>query len=306
MFRGYDLTEPRRQVQALNPLDFDAVFAFRIDFAYFAGVLDHPNLILDIDDPEHERGMRRLAAMGGGDSRTVRDLEKLRDFERKAVAGAKLAFVCQENDQQGWAMPPEVVPNCVVVPANPKRRVTKPIVLFVGNCATGPTSPNVDAVRYFLTDIWPIILDAVPAAEFHLVGAASELVKQLAAKSPRTHLLGFVDDLADVYAESSVAVAPIRFGTGTRIKILEAFAHACPVVSTLPGAEGIAAVPGRDIELAADARDFAKLTIGLLKDGTVADQIGRGGHALVMAHYDVATQQQLLVERLASFLKVPA
>ncbi len=306
MFRGYDMTEPRRQVQALNPREFDAVFAFRIDFAYFAGVLDHPNLILDIDDPEHVRGMRRLAAMGGGDRRTVRDLEKLRDFERKAVAGAKLAFVCQENDRQGWATPPEVVPNCVVVPPNPKRRAAKPIVLFVGNCAGGAGTPNVDAVRYFLADIWPIILDAVPAAEFHLVGAASEMVKQMAAAAPRIHLRGFVDALADVYAESSVAIAPIRFGTGTRIKILEAFAHGCPVVSTLPGAEGIAAVPGRDIELAADAKDFAELTIGLLKDGTLADKIGRGGHALALAQYDVATQQQLLATRLKSFLKVPA
>jgi hypothetical protein len=303
MMRGYDLSEPHRQVAALKPIDFDAVFAFRIDFAHFAGVLNHPNLILDIDDPEHVRGMRRLAAMEGGDRRTVRDLEKLRDFERKAVAGAKLAFVCQENDRQGWATPPEVVPNCVQVPANPRRRPTKPIVLFVGNCAGGPASPNVDAVRYFLADIWPIILDAIPAAEFHLVGSASDFVRNLATAAPRTHLRGFVDHLADVYAEASVSVAPIRFGTGTRIKILEAFAHGCPVVSTLPGAEGIEAVPGREIELAADAKDFAERTISLLRDGTLADKIGRGGHALALAQYDVVTQQKLLVDRFKSFLQ---
>ena len=301
--RHYDLTEPRRQVAALNPGGFDAVFAFRIDFAHFAGVLDHPKLILDIDDPEHIRGKRRLAALGGGDPRTVADLEKLRDFERQAVAKAKLAFVCQEGDRQGWITSTEVVPNCVVVPGNPSRRVTKPIVLFVGNCATGPASPNVDAVRYFLTDIWPKILALMPEAEFHLVGAASELVRQLAAASPRVQLRGFVDDLADVYAESAVSVAPIRFGTGTRIKILEAFAHACPVVATLPGAEGIAAVPGREIELAAAASDFAERTIALLRDREMAERIGLGGHVLATAHYDVATQQRLLAARLGEFLR---
>jgi len=160
----------------------------------------------------------------------------------------------------------------------------------------------VDAARFFLADIWPRILEKVPEAEFHLVGTASELVRQLAAAVPRVHLRGFVDDLADVYAESAVSVAPIRFGTGTRIKILEAFAHACPVVSTLPGAEGIAAVPGRDIELAADSVDFAERTISLLCDANLAQRIGRGGYALALAHYDAGKQQRLLVARLNDFL----
>jgi hypothetical protein len=301
--RNYDFSEPREQLMALNPGGFDAAFAFRIDFAYFAGILDHPNLILDIDDPEHIRGKRRLLAMGGGDPRTLRDLEKLANFERKSVAKAKLAFVCQEGDRQGWATPPEVVPNCVVVPSNPARRVTKPIVLFVGNCAGGPASPNVDAVKFFLADIWPKILQAIPDAEFHLVGAASEFVRQLAADAPGVMLRGFVDDLADVYAESAVSVAPIRFGTGTRIKILESFAHACPVVATLAGAEGIAAVPGREIELAAAATDFAELTVRLLRDSQQAECIGQGGRSLALARYDVALQQRLLVTRLGEFLR---
>jgi glycosyltransferase involved in cell wall biosynthesis len=303
MLRGYDLTEPRRQVAALDPGGFDAVFAYRIDFAHFAGVLNHPRLILDIDDPEHVRSARRLQAIFGQiDRRTRRDLDKLRSFERNAVAGAKLAFVCQENDRHGWISPPEVVPNCVVVPQSPVRRVDRPIVLFVGNCAGSAASPNVDAVLFFLADIWPKISTAVPDAEFLLVGSCSNLVKQLAEKSHKVRLPGFVDNLADVYAQASVSVAPIRFGTGTRIKILEAFAHACPVVSTLPGAEGIAAVPGRDIELAAGADDFAEYTVALLRDGSLNDRIGRGGYALALAQYDVTAQQRLLVARLNGLL----
>ncbi len=253
MLRGYDMTEPHRQVQELKPADFDAVFSFRIDFGFFAGVLNHPRLILDIDDPEHIRSLRRVQTMGGGDTRTLRDLEKLRAFERQAVGGAKLAFVCHESDRQGWGNPPEVVPNCVQVLSNPNRNVTRPIVLFVGNCASGISSPNVDAVRYFLSDIWPKILLQVPAAEFHIVGATNDNVNQPAAAVKNVVLRGFVDDLAAVYAESSVSIAPIRFGTGTRVKILESFGHACPVVSTLAGAEGINAVPGKQIELAAGA-----------------------------------------------------
>jgi hypothetical protein len=301
MLRGYDMTAPRRQVQALKPADFDAVFSFRIDFGHFAGVLNHPRLILDIDDPEHKRGLRRVQAMGGGDKRTLRDLQKLADFERKAGAGAKLAFVCQENDQHGWSHPPEVVPNCVQVLANPARNVTKPIVLFVGNCAGGPASPNVDAVRYFLADIWPIILKTIPAAEFHIVGATSDSVKQPATAAKNVVLRGFVDDLSAVYTEASLSIAPIRFGTGTRIKILESFAHACPVVSTLAGAEGISAIPGKEIELAAGADHFAECVVGLLNDTELNQHIGTGGHALAFREYDSAVQTRKLIARFKAF-----
>jgi glycosyltransferase involved in cell wall biosynthesis len=183
--------------------------------------------------------------------------------------------------------------------ANPPRNVSKPIVLFVGNCAGGQASPNVDAVRFFLSDIWPTVLKAVPAAEFHIVGAASDSVKQPAAATPGVVLRGFVDDLSATYAESSLSIAPIRFGTGTRIKILEAFAHACPVVSTLAGAEGISAVPGKEIELAGGAADFAEHTINLLNDAELNARIGDGGHALALRQYDAAMQQRRLVTRLS-------
>jgi glycosyltransferase involved in cell wall biosynthesis len=303
MIRGYDLTVPHLEVQSLHPESFDAIFAFRIDFAHFAGVLNSSRLILDIDDPEHIRNMRRLRMLGAPpDWRTLRDIEKLRAFEVQSVALAKLAFVCQENDRGGWIMPPEVVPNCVDIVENPARNRTKPIVLFVGNCAGGRSSPNVDAVMFFLSDIWPKILQAVPDAEFHLVGKASETVKTAAEKSPRVHLRGFVDHLAKTYAETAVSIAPIRFGTGTRIKILEAFAHACPVVSTLAGAEGIEAIPGREIELAVDADDFAASTIAMLKNPPGAELIGRGGYLLATRAYNARAQQQKLIARFKDFL----
>jgi polysaccharide biosynthesis protein PslH len=307
MIRGYDLTQPRKQVQALNPLGFDAVFAYRIDFAYFAGVLDHPRLILDIDDPEHVRGLRRLRAAGvPADRRTLRDLTKLRDFERRSVAQAKLAFVCQDNDRDGWNTLPEVVPNCVHVPMDPLRRVGKPIVLFVGNCSGGEASPNVDALRFFLADVWPRILQEIPAAEFHIVGGGTETIAESFAQVPGVRWRGFVDDLAETYVQSAVSVAPIRFGTGTRVKILEAFAHSCPVVSTLAGAEGIEVVPGKNIELAEGAADFAARTIGLLRDAGLAERIGQAGYALVLLRYDLATQQHNLAARLGDFLRARA
>jgi glycosyltransferase involved in cell wall biosynthesis len=305
MYRGFDVADSRAAVGALHPESFDLVVAYRIDFAWFAGVLHHPRLILDIDDPEHLRWQRRLATTAHViDSRTRADVAKLAAFESAAVNGAKLAFVCQENDRQGWPSGAtiEVVPNCIEIVANPARHPARPIVLFVGNCAGSTISPNVDAILYFLADIWPKILNAVPEAEFHLVGATSDIVRQKMASAPRAQLRGFVDDLVNVYAESAISIAPLRFGTGTRIKILEAFAHGCPVVSTAAGAEGIVAIPGKEIELAVTADDFADRCIALLQDPNLADRIGRAGHALAAAKYDRRLEQDRLVARFTDFL----
>ncbi len=304
MFRGYDLRECRQAVAALNPADFDAVFAFRIDFAHFAGVLGHRRLIVDIDDPEHIRARRRIATITGGegDRRTRRDLEKLTRFEFNAIAGAKLALVCQENDSHDWPIQPRVVPNCVHVKVNSQRNVDRPRLLFVGNCAGSEQNPNVDGVRWFLADIWPRILAAQPQTEFLLVGAVSPALRKLAEAAPNVRVCGFVDDLCPLYSSASSSIAPIRFGTGTRVKILESFAHACPVVATLPGAEGISAVPGKEIELAAMADEFAQVCVRLLADPPMQERIGRGGHALALRLYDATVQRRRIIDMLKECL----
>ncbi len=301
--RGLDLTATRAAVAALRPDSFDAVFAYRIDFGHYAGVLHHRRLVLDIDDPEHTRWARRAAATAAGaDRRSVADVAKLRGFEHAAEAGAKLAFVCQPNDADGWPVRPEVVPNTVDLPPAPARAVDTPVVLFVGNCGGSDLSPNVDAVRHFLADVWPAVRAAVPAAEFHLVGSAGPATRAAVAAAQGGVLRGFVDDLAAAYATAAVSVAPIRFGTGTRVKILEAFAHACPVLATPLGAEGIAAVPGREIELGVGAADFAARCVQMLTDRAMAERIGAGGRALAERSFDAAAERRRLAARFAAFL----
>ena len=299
--RSHDPAATRAAVAALCPESFDAVFCFRIDSAHFAGVLGHRRLILDVDDPEHTRFARHAALAGPVDARTRRDLAKLQRFEVDAEARAALAFVCQTGDANGWRRPPEVVPNAVDLPPSPARRPAGPLVLFVGNCLGSLRNANVDGVTHFLTDVWPAVRRAVPDAQFHIVGPTGDTLTHAAADQPGVSVRGFVADLADAYA-AAVAVAPIRFGTGTRIKILEAFAHACPVLSTPIGAEGIAAVPGRDIEMAVAPDEFARRLTALLLDRPAAERIGAAGRALAERSYDAAAVRRHLADRLARFL----
>ena len=99
--------------------------------------------------------------------------------------------------------------------------------------------------------ILPEIRDRVPTTELRLVGRPGPDTSDL-ARAPGVVATGTVDDLAAELTRADVAVVPVRFGSGTRIKILEAFAHRIPVVSTTIGAEGLDVTNGRELLIADD------------------------------------------------------
>ena len=117
---------------------------------------------------------------------------------------------------------------------------TPPTVLFQGLLRY---PPNIDAARWLAPEVGPALRALVPDAEIRLVG---EHPPELAALDdrPRFTVAGRVPDIATELARADVVVVPVRYGSGTRLKILEAFAHRMPVVSTTLGAEGLGAEDG--------------------------------------------------------------
>jgi glycosyltransferase involved in cell wall biosynthesis len=307
-FLNYASDGAREKVSALEPRKFDAVFAFRIDFAHFAGVLGHPRLLLDIDDPEHMRGRRKLMTThGGGDWRTRRDLDKLERFEKRAARGAVASFVCQENDRKLFEPRPIVIPNCVdVPPACPPRGAVDPRIVFVGNFAG--VSPNTDALNWFLEEIWPLIRAAVPACQFHVIGKLTGDLEKRVLSTEGAVAAGFVADLGRAMAEASLSVAPIRYGTGTRVKIIESFALGCPVVSTTLGCEGIDARPGERILVADMPGDFSDCCIDLLRDPGAQRTIAASAYELAASHYSEEKKRHELTAIFSSLIagKAPA
>src|SRR5690606_14407203 len=108
------------------------------------------------------------------------------------------------------------------------------------------TVPNIDGVTYFIRDIWPRIAAAHPQARCKIVGGRPP-PSLLALAEPQIEFTGFVSDLRPHLAAAAAVVVPLRLGGGTRLKIVEAMAMGKAVVSTTLGAEGIEAVPGRDL-----------------------------------------------------------
>lgn len=124
----------------------------------------------------------------------------------------------------------------VRLPADP------PEIVFLGRLNI---PHNDDAVCSFLRSAMPGVLERIPQVRLRVIGKdPSDRLRALAAPfGDRVRLEGFVADLDEVFSAASVALAPLRFGSGVKIKMLEAFARGLPVVATTTAVEGIAVQP---------------------------------------------------------------
>lgn len=144
-------------------------------------------------------------------------------------------------------------------------------------------APNTDAIVHFCKTTWPLVRSSVPSAELWLVGRdAPQEVAQVAG----VKLMGFVPDIRTVMHQSSVIIAPLRVGGGTRLKILEAFAMAKPVVSTTLGAEGIVAQHEHNILIADVPTAFAAAIVRLFNDPHLRQSLGMQARKLVVQEYN--------------------
>ena len=146
--------------------------------------------------------------------------------------------------------------------------------------------PNRDAVQWLLGEIWPRVRRRLPSARLVLAGNdPTGEMRSLADPAAGVEARGFVEDVAATTREAAVCLAPLRFGGGIRLKVLEALANERPVVGTSPGLEGLELDPGRHVTLADDAESLAAATAELLGDPERARRQARAGRARVEEAY---------------------
>jgi glycosyltransferase involved in cell wall biosynthesis len=97
---------------------------------------------------------------------------------------------------------------------------------------------------------------------------------------------GYVEDIRPYIAQSLIYVVPMRMGSGTKLKVLQAMALGKPVIATSTGAEGIEATPGEDIIIADEPADFAQQVIDLLNNAPLRQRLAQRGRQLAEARYD--------------------
>jgi sugar transferase (PEP-CTERM/EpsH1 system associated) len=163
--------------------------------------------------------------------------------------------------------------------------------------------PNVQAVLFFAERCWPLIRAQVPDATWAIVGSQPPAEVQRLATLPGVSVTGAVADVRPYLASASVAIAPLRIGGGTRLKILEAFATGTPVVSTSVGCEGLAVTAGAQLLVEDEPGAFAEAVVRLFGDPALRARLGRAGRAIAESQYgwrQVGEQLLAFIESLGA------
>jgi glycosyltransferase involved in cell wall biosynthesis len=220
-------------------------------------------------------------------ARSLADLVDERRWHRvqvRVAASADAVVVCSDLDRRRLG-----TPNAVVVPNGYERPSTgptaggglrspvEPVLLMVGLLTY---EPNRDAAEFFAGQVLPRLRSAVPAARFRVVGRYDDEAQVAVLRaSAGVSVAGEVADVRPELAAAGVVVVPVRFGGGTRIKILEAFAHGVPVVTTTVGCEGLDVV-GDEHLLVADTPDaFAAACARVLADAGLRARLTENARA---------------------------
>ena len=251
-----------------------------------------PPLVVDSHDIEYDL-VRQFARTGGSLGRRLyagANWRKLRREELRTYRDADGVYLCSAADERRLLndIPDArttVIPNAADVDYYQPRPTDPPpdgrTVVYFGLLST---IPNVDGVIHFAQYIWPRIAAAHPQARWKIIGGRPP-APLLALAGPRVELTGFVSDLRPHLAAAAAVVVPLRLGGGTRLKIVEAMAMGKAIVSTTLGAEGIEAIPGRDILVEDEPAAFADAVHALLVDPGLAARIGQSARQLAVDRY---------------------
>lgn len=170
-------------------------------------------------------------------------------------------------------------------------------LLFIGALSW---FPNRDGFFWFYKNVFPWVRGEVKNVKLYVVGASpSEEIKKIGKKDPNVVITGYVKDIRSYLTKANVFIAPLRAGSGIRIKILHALAMGVPVVSTTIGAEGIGVRDGQNILLADTSLDFAKMVIRIFRDKNLRQKLKKEGRKLIKKQYSA----KILMEKLNELIK---
>lgn len=227
---------------------------------------------------------RRVKQYEGELLRTVDHVLAVTDIDRNLLEEAMHFSKPGKSDR---------VSPVTVIPIAVDTQKLKPVNRKVGskNIVTLGTlhyPPNADGIRWFFNEVFPLVRERVPAATLTIIGKnPPQDFIELAERNPGViKVTGYVDDLRPYLEESALMVVPVRAGGGMRVRILEAFAYAMPVVTTTVGLEGIHGTPDYDVIVADTPADFANRTAELLENVSLQEKLATNGRELATDKYD--------------------
>jgi len=220
----------------------------------------------------------------------------MRRFELRMAAGVDAVLACSDADRD-FFLPAN--PNVVTVPNAVDRLRDRDFPQGKDVVFTGLMSylANAEGIRWFCAEVWPLVTAREPGAKLWIVGKdPGPGVRALAG--PGVTVTGRVDDVSGYLRRARVFVCPLRVGSGTRLKILEALSWGVAVVSTPLGCSGLDVTSGEHLLTADDPAAFAGAVLDVLGDENLARRLGGCGRDLISRRYTWACAVQTLSEKV--------
>ncbi len=282
-----DIGEVVRQFYQRHHLQL--LFVFRLESYFYLQreINQYTVKYLDLD----ELGSRKhqmiagLQTKNGVPALDARQQQLLRMMEKKIIPFFDKVFVSSELEADAVTRLTgcnnvHVLPNIypLHVQQSWQPAVMPREILFVGSFFY---YPNEDAVLYFCRDILPLMRQRLGSdIIFRVVGYSMPASFKSLADQAGVQLLGYKEDIASLYARATLTVVPLRAGTGTRLKILEAFSYGCPVVSTSIGASGLQVTHGEHLLIADEPESFAQACHSILESDDLAARLREQARSL--------------------------
>lgn len=281
----------------------EGIFVFSSQMAPYAlAHLGQRRGVMDFVDVDSEKWLQ-YAREGSGVRRAIyaREGRLLRAFEKHAARQFDASLFVSEAEAALFRQAIGSQTKNVLAVSNgvdtgyfnpagdfePRPPAVAPTLIFTGAM---DYRPNVDAVLWFVEQVWPQVRAAKPDARFLIVGAKPSPEVRKLDRHDGVTVTGRVDDVRPYIAAADVAVAPLRIARGIQNKVLEAMAMAKPVVATGAAFEGIDAMPGEHLLVEEAPPAFAARILALLDNPAAARTIGSAARAHVVAHYGWAAK----------------
>lgn len=256
-------------------------------------------LIFDTVDVHHLREQRAATLYGSAElaeqaARTrAQELKLMRECDVTVVVSAAEKALLERELPQARI---EVLSNVHEVHGRRRDFAERRDLVFIGGFQH---PPNVDAVLWFVREVFPRVRARLPDANFHVIGSkAPEEILALAHDGVVVH--GYVADIAPFLDGCRVSVAPLRYGAGVKGKVNMAMSHGLPVVATTPAVEGMHVRAGEDVLVADTPADFAAAVVRVHGDATLWKMLSDNGLANVQRHFSFDAARAALRRVLGS------
>jgi|GEM_PF-1130961 len=319
--KGNSFKKLKKFIKRIKP---DLIFVDYIRIAHIFPYLQNYETILNIDDPQSLKYLKMKKNLkeienpfGEALSNFPEVIQKflktylikkilisyeikmMQKYERKWARLYKVVLTNSENDRKylnkiGIKNVKLLPPLIEIKEEKIKIEKKENYLLFVGKM---DYAPNPDAVDYFINEIFPLIREKYPEIEFWIVGSnMNKEQKKKWEKEKNVKVIGRVPNLEPYYRKAKVFVCPLRFGTGIKVKILEAMQYGAPVVTTEVGAEGIGGVDGEHFLIAKNEKDFAEKVSKLITKDGLNIQIIKNAYEFVKENYNVTKWIDMLID----------